>query len=120
MSITTIQPVTCYRTADGIDHQTMDAAILHDAKVKFFKWCSDNICVGGEWSARMVADEISDKFLVFDRAEFMNSIKMFIECESSLQDESWCSDQETAHDVLRRFLAGFGLEIPTTIGANTK
>lgn len=92
----------------------MDAAILHDARVKFFKWCSENICVGGEWSSSMVADAISDKFIVFDRGEFMNSVEMFIESEASHPNESWCSDQETAHDVLGRFLSGYGLEIPTT------
>lgn len=52
---------TCYMTSDGrkfVGPGAMCDAINHQHKVDFFTWCEKNICVGGEWSADMVAAEI--------------------------------------------------------------
>jgi hypothetical protein len=65
-----IERVNGFMTSDGKyfpSHQ-QDQADKHEADLQFRKWCEDNICKGGEWSARMVADEI---------LEYWKPVKLF-------------------------------------------
>ncbi len=39
-------------------------AIEHESKLGFRDWCQGNICIGGEWSATMVANEILENWSV--------------------------------------------------------
>lgn len=57
MALTNVQG---YLTSDGkffFKNQKEDAE-AHEEVLHFRSWCNDNICRGGEWSAKMVADEI--------------------------------------------------------------
>lgn len=47
-----------WEALDGSLHDTELAADLHSNDVAFHRWCYDNICRGGEWSAAMVSREI--------------------------------------------------------------
>mgnify|MGYP000110727841 CR=1 FL=1 len=42
-------------------------ADAHEAELQFRAWCSMNICRGGEWSAKMVADEILEHWTLTPR-----------------------------------------------------
>lgn len=53
-----IEELTVFKTTDGKLHETMDAACDHQETIDFEDWCSENICIGGHWSARMVSEEI--------------------------------------------------------------
>ncbi len=53
-----------YRTTDGQHHATESAAEAHQKALDFKAWCAENICVGGEWSAEMVAKEVLEHWLV--------------------------------------------------------
>lgn len=53
-----IKEETRYITTDGKAHKTGEEALVHQLKLDFFAWCDTNICHGGEWSSRMVAQEI--------------------------------------------------------------
>lgn len=49
-------------TSDGKAHILAEEAVRHQKKLDFFAWCDKNICKGGEWSSRMVAQEIWSYF----------------------------------------------------------
>jgi len=53
-----VEELTVFRTTDGKFHEDMDAACDWQEQLDFRAWCRQNICVGGEWSASMVADEV--------------------------------------------------------------
>lgn len=53
-----IEEVTMFKASDGTLHPTMDAACDYQEALEFQQWCEKNICVGGEWSAKMVSAEI--------------------------------------------------------------
>lgn len=61
-----LKTVHAYKTEDGTLFEieqmnpaaSMAEALAHDKEWAFRKWCEQNICVGGEWSSRMVADAI--------------------------------------------------------------
>jgi len=50
--------IAAYEASDGSLHRTQVAAEQHEETYQFQRWCEGNICVGGEWSARMVSEEI--------------------------------------------------------------
>ena len=53
-----IEEVTMFKASDGTCYPTMDEACDYQEALEFRQWCEKNICVGGEWSAQMVATEI--------------------------------------------------------------
>lgn len=46
---------TGWKADDGTVFATRAEAEEHDHDTAFHAWCRDNICVGGEWTATMVA-----------------------------------------------------------------
>jgi hypothetical protein len=63
-----VKPVQGWETTDGRFWHKQDEAIEHQNRLDFLNWCGNNICVGGEWSATMVAQAILDNFDVRKRA----------------------------------------------------
>jgi hypothetical protein len=59
-----IEKLQAFKTSDGNLHEHQMDALNHQKWLNFSKWCRENICIGGEWSASMVATEIWDKFVV--------------------------------------------------------
>lgn len=50
-----LSEMTVWQTTDGKMFEDHDAAWDHQSVINFTKWCYENICRGGEWSADMVA-----------------------------------------------------------------
>lgn len=61
-------PANGWTTTDGKFFTDYTLAGTHQNELDFKAWCSDNICVGGEWSADMVARAILDNWLVMKRS----------------------------------------------------
>lgn len=53
-----------WKAADGSLHATEELAEAHERATLFQRWCNENICRGGEWSADMVSQAILDSWLV--------------------------------------------------------
>lgn len=45
------------------------AAEQHEAELQFREWCRFNICIGGEWTSGMVANEVLANFNVTPRVK---------------------------------------------------
>lgn len=58
--------VNGFLTSDGrfFFRDDRDQAMAHELQIQFRRWCSDNICRGGEWSAEMVARAILENWNV--------------------------------------------------------
>lgn len=47
-----------WKTTDDKIWGSLEDAYFHQHKLNFHTWCCENICVGGSWSADMVAEMI--------------------------------------------------------------
>lgn len=58
--------VSGYLASDGTFFEMNQEAEAekYEGKLQFRRWCENNICRGGEWSARMVADAILEHWEV--------------------------------------------------------
>ena len=62
-----IKKVAMFVTTDGKPHALLEDAERHQKEIDFISWCQNNICGGGEWSARMVADTILEHWEVREK-----------------------------------------------------
>ena len=53
-----LRPIDGYEATDGAFFTDYGAALQYQKRLDFFAWCAQKICVGGEWSSQMVAQEI--------------------------------------------------------------
>ncbi len=59
-----VEKVTSYKTSDGALHESSMIAEAFQNRLDFSAWCRANICIGGEWDAMMVANEIMDHWQI--------------------------------------------------------
>lgn len=64
-----VEEVRMWQTTDGKKFHDHDAACDYQERINFMRWCRDNICRGGEWSAQMVAEEVLQYWKVEPRGE---------------------------------------------------
>ena len=54
--------ITLWEAEDGKTFDTAEAALAWEKSEDFRKWCEYNICCGGHWSAKMVAEAILEQW----------------------------------------------------------
>lgn len=68
-----LERVQCWRTSDGALHTDEIDAKRHEGEVEFRKWCEKEICIGGEWNSRMVADRVLEDWWVVPKVKVVPS-----------------------------------------------
>jgi hypothetical protein len=59
-----ITPASGWQTSDGLFWRDQGPAQEWQNDLNFRNWCSENVCVGGEWDSRMVASAILEHWHV--------------------------------------------------------
>lgn len=55
---------TGWKADDGTFYETQQEAEQHERVTRFRRWCDKNICCGGPWTSRMVADALLEEWRV--------------------------------------------------------
>jgi hypothetical protein len=56
--------ISGFQTSSGEIFLALDEALVAERRLDFIRWCNKNICLGGEWTAEMVAIAVLENWEV--------------------------------------------------------